>query len=261
MKEFDELVAIMGRLREPGGCPWDREQTHESLKPYLLEESYEALEAVDSGDALKLCAELGDVLLQVVFHARVAEEAGDFSICDVCKRINEKLIFRHPHVFGNVEVDDSREVVHNWEILKRQEQESAARVSALDGVPGTLPALKRAAALQKKASKVGFDWDDIDGPLAKVDEELRELADARQAEDAAAVADEFGDVLFALVNVARFLDVDSEDALRMACGRFSDRFRKVEEAAKQAGRELEDMSLEEMDELWDRAKAETTRET
>ena len=254
MKQFDELVEIMGRLRDPDGCPWDREQTHESLKPYLLEETYEALEAVDSGDPRKLCAELGDVLLQVVFHARLAEEAGAFDIRDVCARINEKLIFRHPHVFGDVEVSGSDEVLVNWEALKRQEDETGHRASALDGVPGSLPALKRAADLQKKASKVGFDWPEIAGPLAKVSEELGELARARETADAEAIAHELGDLLFAVVNVSRFLQVDGEDALRMACDRFSARFRQVEDAAAAAGNSLGEMSLAEMDLLWEAAK-------
>jgi len=261
MDQFDRLVEIMATLRRPGGCPWDREQTHESLKPYLLEECYEALEAVDSGDRQKLCAELGDVLLQVVFHAQVAQEDGGFDIQDVCRRINEKLIHRHPHVFGAVEVADSDEVVANWEKLKLEERESAARVSALDGVPHVLPALKRATAIQKKASKVGFDWPEIDGPLEKVTEEINELQDARRSGDPQAIAHELGDILFAVVNVARFLKVDSEDALRLACDRFGRRFRCVERAAAEQKRDIEEMSLEEMDTLWEAAKTACRDET
>lgn len=255
MKQFDELVGIMARLRGPGGCPWDREQDHETLKPYLIEEAYEAVEAVDSGDSAKLCAELGDVLLQVVFHARVAEELGSFDIHAVCDRINEKLIYRHPHVFGDVEVTGSDEVLSNWERLKRAEKESASRESVLDGIPAVLPALKRAADMQKKASKVGFDWPDIEGPLEKVAEEQAELDQARASGDRTATAGEFGDLLFALVNVARFLDIDAEDALRMACDRFASRFRCVEQQAREMGRELSEMTLAEMDVLWERAKA------
>jgi len=254
MKQFDELVRIMARLRAEDGCPWDREQTHQTLKPYLLEEAYETLEAVDSGDPQKLCAELGDVLLQVVFHAQVADEEHNFSIEDVCRRINEKLTFRHPHVFGDVEVRDSDEVVTNWEQLKRMEAENGERESALDGVPPALPALMRATSLQKKAAKVGFDWNDISGPLAKVREELAELEQARKAGDSRALAHELGDLLFAVVNVARFLKVDSEESLRMACERFYGRFRYVEDAAQAAGKDLHGMDLAEMDALWDAAK-------
>lgn len=251
MTQFDELVEIMRALRAPGGCPWDREQTHESLKPYLLEETYEALEAVDSGDPQKLCAELGDVLLQVVFHAQLGAESGRFDIRDVCERINRKLRYRHPHVFGDVTVTDSAEVITNWEQLKRQEAETGRRESALDGVPQAMPALMRAQELQKKAARVGFDWEDVEGPLAKVEEELGELKRAREAGE---IAHELGDLLFAVVNVARFLGVDAEDALRQACARFSWRFRQVEAAAREAGRELHGMDLAEMDELWEAAK-------
>ncbi len=254
MRQFDDLVEIMRRLRAPGGCPWDREQTHTSLKPYLLEECYEALEAVDSHDPRKLCAELGDVLLQIVFHAQVAAENGQFDAADVCRRINEKLVWRHPHVFGDVEVTDSDEVVVNWERLKRQEQETGARPSALDGIPRALPALKRATDLQKKAAKVGFDWPDLAGPLAKLDEELAEVHAAHAARDPEAVSHEIGDLLFAVVNVARFLGTDSEDALRMACDRFTARFGYLEQEAARAGRRLTDMSLAEMDQLWEAAK-------
>jgi tetrapyrrole methylase family protein/MazG family protein len=254
MTQFDELVEIMRALRSPEGCPWDREQTHESLKPYLLEESYEALEAVDSGDPQKLCAELGDVLLQVVFHARLGEEAGLFDVRDVCERINRKLRFRHPHVFGDVTVTGSDEVVTNWEQLKRLEAETGKRESALDGVPHAMPALMRAQELQKKAARVGFDWEDVTGPLAKVEEELDELAAAREAGAHEQLIHELGDLLFAVVNVARFLGVDAEDALRMSCQRFSRRFRQVEAAASQAGRDLHGMDLAEMDVLWEAAK-------
>jgi tetrapyrrole methylase family protein/MazG family protein len=254
MTQFDELVEIMRALRGPGGCPWDREQTHESLKPYLLEETYEALEAVDSGDPQKVCAELGDVLLQVVFHAQLGAEAGRFDIRDVCERINRKLRYRHPHVFGNVTVADSEEVISNWEQLKRQEAETGKRESALDGVPHALPALMRAQELQKKAARVGFDWEDVEGPMAKVEEELGELKAARESGQSDAVGRELGDLLFAVVNVARFVGVDAEDALRQACDRFSARFRQVEAAAKGAGRDLHGMDLAEMDALWEAAK-------
>jgi tetrapyrrole methylase family protein / MazG family protein len=254
MDSFDQLVDIMARLRAPDGCPWDREQDHQSLKPFLLEEAYELLEAVDHGDPGKVCAELGDVLLQVVFHAQVAAEAGDFDIRDVCRRISQKLTYRHPHVFGTVEVRDSDEVVENWEVLKQAETETGPRESALDGVPAGLPALQRAQKLQRKAARVGFDWPDIQGPLDKVSEELGELEAERADGVPEKLAWEVGDLLFAVVNVARFLHVDAEDALRMACRRFDSRFRQVEQQAAGAGRSLGDMTLAEMDELWEAAK-------
>lgn len=257
MKEFCELVETMRRLRGPGGCPWDQEQSHETLKPYLLEESYEALEAVDSEDPAKLCAELGDVLLQVVFHAQIAEENARFDIAAVCKRINDKLIYRHPHVFSDVQVSGSDQVVDNWEQLKRREKEAATRQSALDGIPAALPALMHATDVQKKAARVGFDWTDIEGPLEKIDEELGELQQARAGGDREQVIHELGDLLFAVVNVARFLKIDAEDALRMACRRFDARFREMEKQAAAQGRSLREMTLEQMDRLWEDAKEST----
>lgn len=254
MTEFDDLVAIMARLRADDGCPWDREQTHESLRPYLMEEAYEVLEAVDSGDPQKLCGELGDLLLQIVFHAQIAAENGEFGIADVCHRISHKLRHRHPHVFGDVTVRDSGEVVDNWERLKRQEAEHAPRTSVLDGVPTALPSLRRAAELQKRAARVGFDWPDVDGPLQKVSEELHELAQARCAADPEAVQRELGDLLFAVVNVSRFLAVDAEDALRLACQRFSQRFRQIEEAVANSGQDMTAMPLADLDRLWEAAK-------
>lgn len=254
MTEFDALVRIMQRLREPRGCPWDREQTHDTLKPYLLEECYELLEAVDQQDPEAMCGELGDVLLQVVFHARLAQEAGRFDVRDVCRRINDKLVHRHPHVFGDVHVSNSDEVLYNWDRLKADEAEAANRQSVLDGTPKALPALMRATDLQKKASKVGFDWDSVDGARAKVHEEEAELDHALQTGDQEAIAHELGDLLFSIVNVARFLKVDSEDALRLACNRFTQRFQAIEKQAAEAGRSLQDMTLAEMDELWEAAK-------
>ena len=254
MLEFDDLVEIIRRLRAPGGCPWDREQDHETLKPYLLEECYEALEAVDAGDPDALCAELGDVLLQVVLHAQLGSEAGSFGIEDVCRRTGQKLTHRHPHVFGDVKVRDGDEVAENWEHLKRQETAGPPPDSAMDTIPTTLPALKRATAIQKTAARVGFDWDDITGPLHKVLEELQELRQAQDSGDQTRTAEEFGDVLFAMVNAARFLRVDAEDALRTSCGRFSRRFKEMERGAADAGTQLSQMTMEEMDQLWEEAK-------
>lgn len=253
MTEFDRLVEIMAKLRGPGGCPWDAQQTHASLRPYLLEEAYEVLEAVDDADLSRLSGELGDLLLQIVFHAQLASERGDFDIADVCRKISDKLEYRHPHVFGDVQVSGADEVLTNWERLKRLEDEHQERESALDGVPRDLPALQQADKLQKRAAKVGFDWQTIQGPWHKVEEELREV---REAEEPAAVAHEIGDLLFAICNVARFLKVDPESALRQANGRFDTRFRSVEKQAAEQGRRLADMTLAEMDVLWERAKAE-----
>lgn len=256
MTEFDRLVDIMTRLRGPNGCPWDAQQTHESLRPYLLEEAYEVLEAIDEGDLERLPGELGDLLLQVVFHAQLGAETGRFDIEDVCRKISDKLEHRHPHVFGEVTVSGADEVLTNWERLKRQEEEHQDRESALDGVPHHLPALQQADKLQKKAAKVGFDWQDYQGPLAKIEEELQE---AQAAASPAEVIHEIGDLLFAVCNYARFLKVDPESALRQANARFSRRFRNVEAQAKAQGRKLAQMTLPEMDVLWEQAKAEERR--
>jgi tetrapyrrole methylase family protein / MazG family protein len=261
MTQFDRLVAIMARLRAPGGCPWDAQQTHQSLRPYLLEESYEVLEAIDEGDLARLGGELGDLLLQVVFHAQVAQDAGLFDIEDVCRKIADKLEYRHPHVFGDVTVRDADEVLTNWEALKRTEAEHQTRESALDGVPKHLPALQQADELQKKAAKVGFDWQDYLGPLAKIDEELGEVREAQEAEDQAGLQHEIGDLLFAVCNYARFLKVDPESALREANARFSSRFRDVEAHAKAGEKPLAQMTLAEMDVLWEAAKARERGET
>lgn len=256
MEEFRELVGIMARLRSEGGCPWDREQDHESLKPYLLEEAYELLEALDSADQAKLCEELGDLLLQIVFHAQIAAEHGCFDIGDVCRGINRKLLNRHPHVFGDVQVRDSEEVVDNWERIKRSEPLNRERSSILDGIPKTLPALQKAAKVQRRVAKVGFDWDDYRGPAEKVREELAEVERMAGCGDARALAAEIGDLLFAVVNLARRLGVDSEDALRAAVARFGDRFRLMEQKAEAEGIDMDALSLQELDELWEAAKAE-----
>ena len=251
MERFDELVRVMARLRSPDGCPWDREQTHRSLRPYLLEEAYEALEAIEQQDFDRLADEMGDVLLQVVFHAQLASERGDFDIDDVCGKIVTKLKRRHPHVFADSIAETPDEVIDRWEKLKRQEDGYTDRESAVDGIPSQLPALQRAHKLQKRASRAGFDWDEIAGPRAKIDEELREVDEA----EGDAVEDEIGDLLFAVVNFARFLGVEPEGALRRANDRFSRRFRSVERQAGSAEK-LREMDLEEMDRLWERAKSE-----
>lgn len=263
---FQELVDIMARLRADGGCPWDREQTHTTLKRYLLEEAYETLEAIDAGDDKALCAELGDVLLQVVFHAQIAGETGRFTIDDIGRAIVDKLIRRHPHVFSDVEVEDADHVVTNWERIKRAESSDGGETpSALDGVPAHFPALLRAQRIQEKASRVGFDWEDVTGPLRKVREELGELEQAMQSREptprdaeptSPEMEEEFGDLLFALVNAARFLKLTPEDALRRAVNKFERRFRGVERAFADKGVELSSASLEEMDRVWEKVKEE-----
>lgn len=257
MSAINQLAEVMATLRSRRGCPWDREQTHESLKRYLLEEAHEVLEAVDAQDADKLAEELGDLLLQIVFHAQIAAEQGAFDLEEVAERIVRKLRRRHPHVFGELTVEDAEEVLVNWERLKREEAGYEDRRSALDGVPKSLPALMHAAEAQKRAARLGFDWDDVEGPIAKVEEELDELKGAFAAAGASSeqVRDELGDLLFAVVNAARWLGVDAEDALRRANARFRRRFEAIERAATEQGRDLAAMSLAEMDQLWDRAKS------
>jgi len=256
---FASLVGVMARLRAPDGCPWDREQTHATLKKYLIEETYEVIEAIDADDPDLLCEELGDALLQVVFHAQLAAEEGVFTIDDVAARIVEKLVRRHPHVFGTVAVSGSEEVLRNWEQIKRAEkteQAAAWRESALDGVPRGLPALMQAMEISKRAVKIGFEWDSFADVLAKLEEEIAEL----KAELAAATPNreaifaELGDLLFSVVQIARWQKLDPEDALRTMLARFSARFRYMEQRAKAQGRTLEGMTLAEMDALWNEAK-------
>jgi len=254
---FTELVEIMARLRGESGCPWDRQQTHESIKPYLVEESYEVLEAIDERDPAKLCEELGDLTLQVVFHARMAEEAAAFDIGDVLAAICEKLKRRHPHVFGDVVAETAQEVLFNWEQIKQTErQESQGKASLLDGVPRELPALLRAHRLQEKASRVGFDWSEAREVLQKVEEEFGELRAAMEGQAPERVEAELGDLLFALVNLGRFLAVNPEEALRKTIARFIRRFRHIEEALAESGRSLGKATLQEMDALWAEAKAQ-----
>jgi tetrapyrrole methylase family protein/MazG family protein len=242
------LVDVVRRLRSPEGCPWDREQTHATLRATMLEEAYEVLEAIDEQSMPKLREELGDVLLQVLMQSEIADQAGDFTLGDVADAVREKLVRRHPHVFGSTVVSGADEVVRNWEALKAAEY---GRESALDGVQRSLPALQWAWSLQRRAANVGFDWPDVDGALDKVREELDEL---RQAPTVEAQEAEFGDLLFSLVNVARKLGMNPEDALRGATGRFEARFRMMEQHAKAEGRTLKDLPLDELDRYWEAAK-------
>jgi len=243
-----DLVEVVRRLRSPQGCPWDREQTHASLRATMLEEAYEVLEAIDEQSMPKLREELGDVLLQVLMQSEIATQAGDFTVGDVADAVREKLVRRHPHVFGATVVSGSEEVVRNWEALKAAEY---GRESALDGVQRSLPALQWAWSLQRRAANVGFDWPNVDGALDKVREELEELREARAVEAREA---EFGDLLFSLVNVARKLGMNPEDALRAATSRFEARFRIMEQKAKAEGQDLKDLPLDELDQYWEAAK-------
>jgi MazG family protein len=251
LTEFNEFVEIVRILREK--CPWDREQTHESLRRCMLEESYEVLDAIDSGNKTELKKELGDVFLQVVFHSIMGEETGDFNLVDVMREEREKLIERHPHVFGDTKVSGTDEVLVNWEKLKKKE----GRESVLDGIPSELPALFKAYRIQEKAVKVGFDWKDKEPVFDKIREEVEELRqNVESGADQKEIEEELGDVLFSIVNYARFIKVNPEDALRQTVSKFSKRFRKIEEYAKAGNKELEEMSLEEMDEIWNKAKEE-----
>ena len=245
----DRLRKIVAQLRSPDGCPWDREQTHESLKPHLVEECYELMDAIDAGDDKELKEELGDLLLQVVLHSQMAAEATRFTLDDVATVIADKLVNRHPHVFGESRLPDSEAVLKQWEVIKRSEKQE--RRSVLDGVPRALPALARAQKIQTKAARVGFDWNEAEGALAKVREELREVESAPEGY----LQEEIGDLLFAVVNLARHVDADPEAALRGTNRKFEERFATVERALAERGKTPEQSSLAEMDALWDAAKA------
>ncbi len=255
---FERLCNIVARLRAPGGCPWDREQTLETLRPCLVEESYELLDVMSGPNAAGHCEELGDVLLQIVFQALLREEKGEFAIADVLNGVSDKLVRRHPHVFGDVSVKGADDVLRNWEQIKKREKKTndGAPRSALAGVPAALPSLLRAQRVQSKAARVGFDWPDKDGPQAKIAEELAELDEAVQGGDSARIEDEMGDVLFSVVNLCRFLKVDAETTLRKAVDKFSNRFQAVEKMTQEAGVDMKDCSLEELDHYWEKAKAQ-----
>ncbi len=249
MDSFATLVYLVSQLRAPDGCPWDREQTHISIKPFLIEEVYEVVQALDQGDSEKFCEELGDLLLQIVLHAQMATEAGNFDIAAVLRSINTKIIRRHPHVFGEGEVKDAREVLLSWEALKQEER--GGKSSILSGVPGDMPALAYSQALQQRVARVGFDWKELQGVLDKLTEELKEL---EQAQDQQQRVREFGDILFALANAARWLNVDLEGALRQANDKFYQRFNYMEEACQRKGIPIHRLTLEELDALWEEAK-------
>lgn len=250
---FNRVMTIMRQLRAPGGCPWDAEQTHESLKRYLLEETYEVMEAIDSCSDEHLKEELGDLLLQPVFHAAIAEERGAFTMDDVLTTLAEKLIRRHPHVFGDLEIKDSQAQIENWEKIKKIEKGEERR-SALSGVPPDLPALLKAQKITEKASRVGFDWEHVDQVMAKVMEELHEFEEALASGNQEHTEAELGDLLFAIANLGRFLAMDTEEALRKTINRFQKRFNHIEEQIHQRGIRLHNATLEEMQVLWDEAK-------
>ena len=251
VQKLREMLEVVEALRAPDGCPWDREQTHLTLRPYLLEETYELLEAIESGSTEDISEELGDVLLQVFMHHAIAQETGEFSIADVAEHVTAKMVHRHPHVFGDVEVAGADQVLANWEGLKNREQRKQGRISALEGAPRTLPALAWALSLQKRAARVGFDWKEVDGVLDKVAEEAQELSaeNDRQRQE-----EELGDLLFALVNLSRHLRVNPEDALRTSSRRFQKRFEEMEQAARDSGKDVREMTPEELETLWEKAK-------
>ena len=259
---FEELLQVMRRLRAEGGCPWDREQTRDSLKPFLVEETYEVLEALDQGAASGLREELGDLLFQVVFHAHIAQELNEFSIADVLQQLIDKMVRRHPHVFGDRSVRSASEALAQWESIKHAEgTRDGQHRSVLDGVPKTLPALLRAERIQAKASRVGFDWNAPEAAWKKVEEELHEIQEALHRDDRAKASEEFGDFLFAVVNVARLLRISAEGTLQQAVEKFNLRFKRMERMAVEEGRTLHSSTLEELDRFWEAVKAQELNET
>ncbi|OBR96360.1 nucleoside triphosphate pyrophosphohydrolase [Clostridium ragsdalei P11] len=252
--DLKDLLDVMEKLRSQEGCPWDKEQSHESLKKYLIEESYEVLEAINKKDDVELTEELGDVLFQIVFHSQIGKEEGFFNINDVINGVCDKMIKRHPHVFGDIEVNNSEEVLTNWDALKKKEQGLKTHTDELRHVAQALPALMRASKVQKKAAKVGFDWDKVECALDKVLEEYYEVKDVYKSKERVKIVEEIGDLIFACVNVARFLDIDPEFALNYTIEKFINRFAYIEKGAREKGLDMEDMTLNEMDELWEKAK-------
>lgn len=251
---FEDLVEIMKLLRSPEGCPWDREQDHKSIRKNFIEETYEVVEAIDNNDSELLKEELGDVLLQVVFHAQLESENGGFNIDDVCDGICKKLVVRHPHVFGDKSADSSASALTNWDNVKMKTKSQKKQSEAMDSVSKALPSLMRSTKIQQKAAKVGFDWDDVSGAMSKLDEEVAELKDAVKNQDYDNQAEELGDVLFSVVNVSRFLNIDSEEALYRSCDKFTDRFKKLEKLADEQGVDNKTATLDKLDSLWEEVK-------
>lgn len=252
--DINDLLKIMELLRSPGGCPWDAEQTHESIRNSFIEETYEVIEAINKKDKVLLQEELGDVLLQVVFHAEMEKEKGSFDFSDVCDGICKKLVERHPHVFGSVNVENTDDVLRNWDDIKRKSKGQKTQGSAMEKIPIEMPALMRGEKIQSKARKAGFDWDEIDGAFEALESEIRELKQAMKSGEKKEIENEMGDVLFSCVNVSRFLKVDPELALTASNEKFITRFLEVERLANEQGINMKEKSIEELDELWKQAK-------
>lgn len=251
---IDDLLEIMRDLRKPGGCPWDREQDHHSIRNDFIEETYEAIDAIDRESTVDMCEELGDVLLQVVFHSQIEAEKNGFDFQDVCDGICKKLIERHPHVFGEISVKNSREVLENWDLIKQKSKHQTTFTDTLKSVPMSFPALMRAEKVQKRAKKAGFDWDNVKDASKKLDEELEEFKEALLENDGTQAEEEFGDLLFSMVNVSRFMGINSEKALHAATDKFINRFEKTEIIAQKKGIDMKKSSLETLDRLWEEAK-------
>ncbi len=263
---FEKLVDVQAQLRAPDGCPWDREQTHASLRTYLIEEAYEVLEALESGDDAKFAEEMGDLLLQIVFHSEIAKEEGRFTVSDVIREVHDKMVRRHPHVFGEKRAKDAAEVLKNWEQIKKEERAAAGKKngdgskqagkggSLLDGVSKALPAALEGFQLTRRAARIGFDWENVEGVFEKLDEESGELRQALNAKDAKRTEEELGDLLFAAVNLARYLHIDPEISLKKANAKFSSRFRRMEELAAKSGKALADVPRAQMEEFWETVK-------
>lgn len=261
--KLEKFAEIIAKLRDPnGGCPWDLEQTYQTMPPHILEEAYEVVEAINQDDRKELKEELGDLLMQVVFLSQLAQEEGAFTLDDVIDGITDKIIRRHPHVFGEIKAENSDEVLKNWENIKQQERYQKEQFSILDNVPIALPSLLRAAKLQKRCAKVGFDWSELEPTIQKVEEELQEVRDevSKQPQNPQTIEEEIGDLLFASVNVARHLKLNPEEALRKANLKFERRFRQVEQSILASGRQLEQVSLAEMDLIWDQIKRQEKQE-
>ena len=252
--DINDLIEIMALLRSENGCPWDREQTHESIKSNVIEEAYEVADAIDSGSADLLSEELGDLLLQVVFHCRMDEEKGGFNFDNVCDGICKKLIYRHPHIFGDVSADNADEVLKNWDALKKEEKKQETYTDTMNSVPRAFPALMRAQKIQKRAARAGFDFTDVSDVYDKIAEEMVEVSDAANDQNAAKIKEEYGDLLFSVVNLARFLKIDAEEALAAASDKFISRFEKVENLAISRGIDMPNTPIEELDKLWDEVK-------
>ncbi len=251
---FKSLIEVIATLRGENGCPWDREQTHTSLKSTLIEETYETVEAIDSAQPDKLKEELGDLLLNIMLQAQIAAENRDFDIYDVIDTLTEKLIRRHPHVFGDVNVENSDDVVKNWEAIKKEEAGNEDRESILDGIPIALPALLRGQKIQKRAARVGFDWDDIQDVISKVDEELAEVKESLKKNKQAEIEMEIGDLLFAIVNLCRFVELQAEETLRKSNRKFIQRFKRMEKILEKQGKDISEQSLTTLDAIWEEVK-------